>query len=194
MTSVAPEILGLHHVKVAVSDLRRSRIWCEQLLAVRPAVEFRDDDGTVRGVAYQPLGAFTLALREHAEVASATAGFDPFAILVADRAAIDAWVERFDALSLPHAPVQRGAQGWKVVAADPDGTEVAFYSATPADQDPAPDPPAPALDLHDVRPDNETSPHAPRPCRHHCSPWCSSGAGADLTASACPPTTVPPVH
>lgn len=138
-----PVILGLHHVKVAVSDLKRSREWYEQLLGVHLAVEFRDDDGTVRGVAYEPIGAFTLALRERADVAAATAGFDPFAILVADRAAIDGWVHRFEALGLPHTPVQRGAQGWKVVAADPDGTEVAFYSATPADQDPAPDPSAP---------------------------------------------------
>jgi hypothetical protein len=141
---------------------------------VRPAVEFRDDDGTVRGVAYEPIGAFTLALRERAEVAAATAGFDPFAILVADRAAIDGWVDRFDALGLPHTHVQRGAQGWKVVAADPDGTQVAFYSATPADQDPAPDPPASPLVLHDVRPDKKTPPHVPGPCRDRCSPWCST--------------------
>ena len=156
-----PAILGLHHVKVPVSDLQRSRAWYEQLLGVRPAVEFRDDDGTVRGVAYEPIGAFTLALRERADVAAATAGFDPFAILVADRAAIDGWVERFDALGLAHSPVQRGAQGWKVVAADPDGTEVAFYSSLPAHQDPAPGPPAPPLDQHDRRPGQATPPHAP---------------------------------
>lgn len=164
MTEATPVILGLHHVKVPVSDLKRSREWYEQLLGVRPAVEFRDGDGTVRGVAYEPIGAFTLALRERAEVAAATAGFDPFAILVADRAAIDGWVDRFDALGLPHTPVQRGAQGWKVVAADPDGTEVAFYSATPAEQDPAPDPSASPLDLRDVRPDKGTPPQAPQPC------------------------------
>ena len=140
MTAAVPVILGLHHVKVPVSDLARSRDWYERLLGVRLAVEFRDDDGTVRGVAYQPIGAFTLALRERADVAAATAGFDPFAILVADRAAIDGWVDRLDAFGVPHTPVQRGAQGWKVVAADPDGTEVAFYSAMPANEDLASDP------------------------------------------------------
>jgi catechol 2,3-dioxygenase-like lactoylglutathione lyase family enzyme len=54
-----PAILGLHHVKVPVSDLPRSRDWHERLLGVRLAVEFRDDDGAVRGVAYEPIGAFT---------------------------------------------------------------------------------------------------------------------------------------
>lgn len=140
MTAGVPIILGLHHVKVPVSDLARSRDWYERLLGVRLAVEFRDDDGIVRGVAYEPVGAFTLALRERADVAAAAVGFDPFAILVEDRAAIDAWVDRLEALGVPHEPIQRGAQGWKVTAADPDGTQIAFYSAIPAEEDLAPEP------------------------------------------------------
>ena len=174
MTAAAPTILGLHHVKVPVSDLTRSRHWYERVLGVRLALEFRDADGTVRGVAYAPIGGFTLALRERAEVASATAGFDPFAILVANRAAIDAWVGRLETLGVPHTPVQRAAQGWKIVAADPDGTEVAFYSALPADDDPAPDARPTSLDLHDVRPDRGKPPHSARVCGDGCSPWCAS--------------------
>lgn len=83
-----PAILGLHHVKVAVSDLPRSRAWYERVLAVQLAVEFRDEgDERIRGVAYAPVGGFTLALRERGDVVAT--GFDPFAILVADRAAIN---------------------------------------------------------------------------------------------------------
>lgn len=164
MTLPLPQILGLHHVKVAVSDLALSRQWYERVLCVQPAIEFRDDDGSIRGVAYTPVGEFCLALRERADVT--TAGFDPFAILVAGRAAIDGWVARLDALGVAHGPVQRGAQGWKVVAADPDGTEVAFYSAAPVATDTS------RFDPHQVRADLARAPHADRPCADGCTPWC----------------------
>lgn len=161
-----PAILGLHHVKVAVSDLPRSRAWYERVLAVQLAVEFRDEgDERIRGVAYAPVGGFTLALRERGDVVAT--GFDPFAILVADRAAIDGWVERLDALGVQHTPVQRGAQAWKVTTADPDGTEVAFYSAAPVATDGS------ALDPHQVRPDRHRPPHSSRDCNAGCTPWCT---------------------
>jgi catechol 2,3-dioxygenase-like lactoylglutathione lyase family enzyme len=42
---------GLHHVKVPVSDLTRSRAWYETVLTVSPHLEFPDDNGTVHGIA-----------------------------------------------------------------------------------------------------------------------------------------------
>lgn len=74
------EILGLHHVKVPVSDLAHSRTWYERVFDLQPVMEFPDEDGVVRGVVYQPRNAFALALRENPAAARGMAGFDPFAI------------------------------------------------------------------------------------------------------------------
>jgi len=122
-------ILGLHHVKVPVTDLERSRKWYEQVFDLEPEVEFRDDDGSVRGVAYRPKAGFTLALRENPEVARAIVGFDPFAILVQGRADVDAWAGRLDAFGIAHSPVIEGAVGWLLSFKDPDGIELRLYSA-----------------------------------------------------------------
>lgn len=70
--------------------------------APRGRVPGRRGHGPRRGL--RAVGAFTLALRERAEVAAATAGLDPFAVLAADRAAIDAWADRFDAPRPPAHP------------------------------------------------------------------------------------------
>ena len=69
------EILGLHHVKVPVTDLARSRAWYERVFDFEPVMEFPDEDGVVRGVIYQPKNAFTLALRENPAAARGMAGF-----------------------------------------------------------------------------------------------------------------------
>jgi catechol-2,3-dioxygenase len=122
------QILGLHHVKLAVADLARSRAWYERVFEVQAKVEFTDDDGVVRGVSYRPLGGFTLALRENADVARALAGFDPLAILVESRQDLDAWASRLDGFGVPHSPVTAGAVGWLFGFDDPDGIRLKLYT------------------------------------------------------------------
>src|SRR5438270_1427835 len=106
------EILGLHDIKVPVTNLARSRAWYERVFELKPTMEFPDDDGVVRGVAYQRLGGFSLALRENPAVARGIAGYDPFAILLQGRADIDAWAARLDSLDVEHSPVIEASIGW----------------------------------------------------------------------------------
>jgi catechol 2,3-dioxygenase-like lactoylglutathione lyase family enzyme len=82
---LAGEILGLHHIKIPVTDLPTSRSWYERVFDLEVLTEFRDDeDGVVRGVSYHAMGDLTLCLRENAPAAKGFAGFDPF--LHAERA------------------------------------------------------------------------------------------------------------
>lgn len=122
------EILGLHHVKVPVSDLSRSRSWYERVFELQPNVEFADEDGVVRGVAYRAKGGFGLSLREDPARAHAMAGYDPFAILVESREDLDSWVQRLDALGIDHWPVTMGALGWLIGFHDPDGLQLKLYT------------------------------------------------------------------
>jgi catechol 2,3-dioxygenase-like lactoylglutathione lyase family enzyme len=126
----AGEILGVHHVKVPVADLARSRAWYERVFGVEPTMEFPDEDGVVRGVAYQLDNGLALALREHPEVARAMAGFDPFAILLHDRPDVQHWADRLDTLGIQHSPVVQASVGWLLAFHDPDGLELRFYTAT----------------------------------------------------------------
>lgn len=125
----AGEILGLHHVKVPVTDLARSRAWYERVFDLQSVMEFPDENDVVRGVVYQPKNAFTLALRESPAAARGIAGFDPFAILLQGEPDVQAWADRLDALDIEHSAVIEATIGWILSFHDPDGLELRFYTA-----------------------------------------------------------------
>ena len=65
------EISGVHHVKLPVSDVSRSRAWYERVLGFEVVIEFVED-GEVRGVALRRDGCqVQLALRHDPDRAKA---------------------------------------------------------------------------------------------------------------------------
>jgi catechol 2,3-dioxygenase-like lactoylglutathione lyase family enzyme len=131
------EMLGLHHIKIPVSDLPTSRAWYERLFALETHAEFRDDeDGVVRGVLYRPIGELTLSLRENAPAAKGFAGFDPFAIMLRGRSDVDHWVGRLDSLGIAHGDVIAAPIGYILTFHDPDGLELRFYTLNEQGRDP----------------------------------------------------------
>jgi catechol 2,3-dioxygenase-like lactoylglutathione lyase family enzyme len=129
MTSTTPELDGIHHVKLPVSDLGRSRAWYESRLGYQLTTEFIED-GTVMGLALaHPNGGPDLALRLNPELAARAAGFDYFAIGVPTKEAIEALARRLTALGEQHAGVHFATIGWILPHShDPDGHEIRFYT------------------------------------------------------------------
>ena len=87
----------MHHLKLPVTDLRRSQRWYESVLGLEVQTEFHDDDGSVGGVAgtlTDSRGAtvIAVALRHNPEAATGISGFDPLALSVPDHAALQTWV------------------------------------------------------------------------------------------------------
>jgi catechol 2,3-dioxygenase-like lactoylglutathione lyase family enzyme len=146
--TAAPLLDGVHHLKLPVCDLARSRAWYESRLGYRMSVEFVEQ-GTLMGLGLShPNGGPDLALRLDPERAAAAAGFDYFAIGVPDRPAIQALAERLSALGEEHAGVHRASLGWILpMLHDPDGHEVRFYTSTHHRDVPADG----ALTVHDPR-------------------------------------------
>jgi catechol 2,3-dioxygenase-like lactoylglutathione lyase family enzyme len=121
-------VSGVHHVKVPVTELARSRSWYAEVLSLAVELEFRDDDGTVRGVAFERRNGLTLCLREDLSRARALAGFDPYAVLVPTRRELDDVLDRLDDLGVAHSPVITASLGWLVRVTDPDGIQLRFYT------------------------------------------------------------------
>ncbi|MGE3289057.1 MAG: VOC family protein [Pseudonocardia sp.] len=119
---------GVFGVKLPVGDLARARAWYEPLFDLRPLHEFADDDGVVRGVAYEVpgLGDTGLALRERPDVAGIS-GFDPVIFAIDGPAAVTAWTRRLTDAGVDHT-VRQGTVGRVVVFHDPDGLEIHLYS------------------------------------------------------------------
>lgn len=127
--STVPTLAGVHHLKLPVRDLQRSRAWYESRLGYQVKVEFVEG-ATLMGVAMEhPAGGPPLGLRLDPARAEAAAGFDYFSIGVPDKDAIEALAAHLTALGEEHAGVHFATIGWILpLLHDPDGHEVRFYT------------------------------------------------------------------
>ena len=127
--SGAPVLAGIHHLKLPVTDLARSRDWYQSRLGYQVVAEIVEQ-GKLMGLAMaHPNGGPRLALRLDPDRARAAAGFDYFAIGVPDKDAIGRLADRLTALGEDHAGVHWASIGWILpLLHDPDGHEVRFYT------------------------------------------------------------------
>jgi catechol 2,3-dioxygenase-like lactoylglutathione lyase family enzyme len=127
--SDAPELDGVHHLKLPVSDLNRSRAWYESRLGYQAGTEFTEN-GTLMGIVLvHPNGGPALGLRLDPGRAARAAGFDYFSIGVPTKAALEALARRLTALGEAHAGVHFATVGWILPDThDPDGHEIRFYT------------------------------------------------------------------
>ena len=127
--SDVPALAGVHHLKLPVTDLARSRDWYQTRLGYQVVAEFVEQ-GQLMGYAMtHPNGGPPLGLRLDPDRARAAAGFDYFAIGVPDKDAIGRLANRLTALGEQHAGVHWASIGWILpLLHDPDGHEVRFYT------------------------------------------------------------------
>lgn len=125
----APALAGIHHLKLPVTDLARSREWYQSRLGYRVQLEFVEHGRLMGYGLSHPNGGPQLALRLNPELARAAAGFDYFAIGVPGKEEIDRLADRLTALGERHAGVHWATVGWILPQLhDPDGHEVRFYT------------------------------------------------------------------
>lgn len=133
----SPKLDGVHHLKLPVSDLRRSQRWYESRLGYQVTEEFHEHAGLMGIGMEHPNGGPGIALRLDPRRARAAAGFDYFAIGVPDEKSIRALAARLSDLGEQHAGVHFATFGWILpMLHDPDGYEVRFYTTqhhTPTD-------------------------------------------------------------
>lgn len=126
-----PELVGVHHVSLSVSDRDRSAAWYAEVLGF---VELLREDGELRRAAVMrfPGGGYSVGLTEHLPVDEA--GFDPrhrgldhVAFTVADRAGLDEWARRLDEAGIEHSGVVTVPVGAILNFRDPDGIALALF-------------------------------------------------------------------
>lgn len=127
--SDAPALAGIHHLKLPVADLARSREWYQSRLGYQVQVKFVEQGRLMGYAMFHPNGGPPLGLRLDPERARAAAGFDYFAIGVPDKDTIEQLAGRLAALGERHAGVHWATIGWILPELhDPDGHEVRFYT------------------------------------------------------------------
>ena len=123
-------VLQILSVKIPVADLAASRQWYADVLGLREDMEWPDEDGIVRGIAFEPLGGVILALREHPEGAAATRDFGFVNVRVPAESDLTVCATHLDRLGVWHTEVISGARGRLVGFHDLDGHQLSFYAET----------------------------------------------------------------
>ncbi|GAB4002722.1 VOC family protein [Glycomyces albus] len=125
-----PNLAGVHHIKVPVTDLPTSVEWYQRVFGLRLVWEFPDENGVIRGTGgtVPGLGGTMLALRENPKAAEGCKDFDPFGIAVEGPDDLRAWMAHLDELGIEHSPLIEASLGWLLVFNDPDGLEIHMYT------------------------------------------------------------------
>jgi catechol 2,3-dioxygenase-like lactoylglutathione lyase family enzyme len=128
----APSLLGVHHLKLPVSDLAISLAFYEKAFDAKriPAADHRrESDGSLYAYILDVPGLGTmLELRLNPQRATTHARFDPITITVADRESLGEWDTHLTKAGILHSPVITAMQAWLVVVEDPDGNRLRLYT------------------------------------------------------------------
>ena len=122
-----PEILGIAHVELSVTDLDRSVRWYVDLLGARDVFRARNDEGGFSACAiFEPRSKLVLAFTQHDareddRFTPRRPGLDHLSFRVADRAALEAWQARLEALDIPHDGIKDEGYQEALTFRDPDG-------------------------------------------------------------------------
>jgi catechol 2,3-dioxygenase-like lactoylglutathione lyase family enzyme len=129
-----PDIAGIHHVSVTVSDMERSVPWYSEVLGLVKLMEEQHPDGSGYAVVLgKPdwsmcVGLHTHPTNERERFSESRTGLDHFSFGVSDRAELDAWEGRLTELGVEHSPIN-DRQGYSVVVfRDPDNIQLEFIS------------------------------------------------------------------
>jgi glyoxylase I family protein len=123
----------LAHVALTVRDLSLSVPWYEALLDATPVID-EDTDPDLHHTVYLIGSGTLLGLHQHRRPAPAEpfsefrVGLDHVAFGCADRAELETWAGRLDALGVEHGGIKDAAYGSGLSFRDPDGIALEFFA------------------------------------------------------------------
>jgi glyoxylase I family protein len=129
-----PDVSGIHHVSVTVTDIERSVPWYSELLGLTKLMEESHPDGAGYAVVLgKPdwsmcVGLHTHTTNERERFSESRTGLDHIGFTVSARAELDAWESKLTELGVEHSPVNDQGGYAVLVFRDPDNIQLEFMS------------------------------------------------------------------
>ena len=129
-----PDVSGIHHVSVTVTDIERSVPWYCDLLGVTKLMEESHPDGAGYAVVLgKPDWSMCVGLHRHQtnereRFSESRTGLDHIGFMVSARAELDAWESKLTELGVEHSPVNDQGGYAVLVFRDPDNIQLEFFS------------------------------------------------------------------
>ena len=126
-----PEITGVSHVALSVTDLERSKAWYMDVLGVQPLMEGEENDQKFC-VTIHPTG-LVVGLREHAgssgdEFTPTRTGMDHVAFGASGRDELEKWQAFFEEKGITYTPIIDTDYGHVLNFKDPDNIALEMFA------------------------------------------------------------------
>lgn len=127
-----PEIAGLSHLTLTVSDVQASTKWWSDLIGTQKLFE-GVEDGIEYSVNMHPSGLI-MGFRAHEKgeagdrFEETRVGLDHFAFHVVSRAEMEEWARKLDELGIDHSGIKDVDYGAVITFRDPDNIQAEFFA------------------------------------------------------------------
>lgn len=127
-----PEVEGVSHLALTVTDLRASVEWYSKLFEASVLWEEHDDPAHEFVLVFAP--PIAIGLHHHTATEAgdhfeeSRVGLDHISWQVPDRAGLDGWAARLDELGIAHSPITDAPYGTVLVFRDPDNIQLEFFA------------------------------------------------------------------
>jgi catechol-2,3-dioxygenase len=127
-----PEITGLSHLTLTVTDVPAATAWWDDLVGIQKLFEGLED-----GIEYtvnMHSSGLIMGFRAHAKGAAGDrfdetrVGLDHFAFHVATRSELEKWAARLDELGIAHSGIKDVDYGSIITFRDPDNLQAEFFA------------------------------------------------------------------
>ena len=126
-----PELTGVSHVALTVTDLERSKEWYYDLFGLQEL--FSGDEGGINFVVTMHSSGLILGLREHHagtkdKFTPERTGLDHIAFHCADRAELEKWQATFEEKGVEYTPIIDTPYGHVLNFKDPDNIALEMFA------------------------------------------------------------------
>ena len=122
-----PQLLGIHHVRIPVSDVSVSTDWYTEVLGLS-ALLIEEEENEVVGAVISVGDGPGIGLHHDPSRAVALAGFCMVAIAVDTSETLSKWNSWLDQIEVAHTGIINGPLGWYIDVSDPDGLIVQLHT------------------------------------------------------------------